>query len=132
MAVIKSKVVLPRSISNFYEEFGYCEEGEFEARRASRLRIRREAAMLIEESPRNLQRLEKEWTVIVKDISRVGISFLSHELLWPAEKVFIRFRGRQIRAKIVRCRQLGPLCWECGADMFFFKNLDETDGEQAS
>ncbi len=126
MACIQSKVVLPSSLSNFYAESGFCDDGEFETRRASRLRIRREARMSIEESPDNFQRLEREWTVLVKDISRVGISFLSHELVWPAEKVFIRFRGRQIRAKVVRCRQLGSQCWECGAEMFYFKNLDDS------
>lgn len=123
---MKSKVMLPSSLGNFFDESGFCDEGEFETRRASRLRIRREAKMLIEESPANLHRLEREWTVLVKDISRVGVSFLAHEMLWPAEKVFIRFRGRQIRATVVRCRQLGTQCWECGADMFYFKNLDDS------
>jgi len=125
MVKTRSKVVLPSSLGNFFAESGFCDEDSFEVRRASRLRIRREASMRIEESPNNLQRIERDWTVLVKDISRVGVSFLSHELLWPDEKIFIRFRGRQIRAKIVRCRQLGPQCWECGADMFYFKNLEE-------
>lgn len=125
MAIIKSKVVLPDSLDHFYNESGYCDDNSFEARRASRLRIRREAAMRIEESPANLQRIDRDWVILVKDISRVGISFLSHEVLWPDEKIFIRFRGRQVRAKMVRCRQLGPQCWECGADMFYFKNLEE-------
>ncbi len=125
MAKAQAKVILPSSLDNFFDETGYCDDESFEARRASRLRIRREASMRIEESPPSLQRIDRDWIVIVKDISRVGISFLSHDLLWPSEKIFIRFRGRQIRAKIVRCRQLGPQCWECGADMFYFKNLEE-------
>ncbi len=125
MAIIKSKVVLPDSLNAFYRESGYCNDESFEVRRASRLRIRREASMRIEESPANLHRIEREWGILVKDISRVGICILSHEVLWPDEKIFIRFRGRQVRAKVVRCRQLGPQCWECGAEMFYFKNLED-------
>lgn len=125
MAVIKSKVILPKSLDNFFEESGYCDKDSFEVRRHSRLRIRREALMRIEESPSTIHRIEKSWGVLVKDISQSGISILSHELLWPGEKIFVQFRDRRIRAKIIRCRQLGPLCWECGADMFFFKHLKE-------
>ncbi|MDZ4849222.1 MAG: PilZ domain-containing protein [Pirellulaceae bacterium] len=119
------KVVLPPLLRSFFEESGYCDTTYFEGRRASRLRIRCQASMCIESGPPSIKRIEKNSLVLIKDISRRGISVLAHEQIWPEESLYIRFQGRQIRAKVVRCRRLGESCWECGAEIFFFKNLEE-------
>jgi len=125
MASSNLKVVLPSSLASFYEESGYCDPSFFEQRRATRLNIRCEAAMCIESSPANVLRTERNSTVLVKDISKRGINVLTHEQLWPEEILYIRFQCRQIRVRVVRCRCLGESCWEVGAKIFFFKNLED-------
>ena len=123
------KVVIPPSLKTFFSESGYCDTTYFEGRRASRLKIRCEAAMCIESSPPSIERVERNSIVLIKDISRRGISILSHEQIWPEENLYIRFQARQVRAKVVRCRRLGDACWECGAEITFFKNLEEEADE---
>ncbi len=123
------KIVMPPSLANFLMEAGYCDTTYFERRHVARLKIRFEAAMCIESSPPSVQRIERNSVVLVKDISRRGISILSHEQIWPEEKLYIRFQARQVRANVVRCRRLGDLCWECGAEISFFKCLEEDAGD---
>ncbi len=78
--------------------------------------------MRIDSSPPSIQRSERAMIVLVKDISRSGISFLAHEQLWPEETIALQFLGRHIRARIVRCRRLDSACWECGAEITHFEN----------
>ncbi len=125
MNVLESKIVLPSSLAAFFTEAGYCESTFFESRKNSRLRIRCKATMAIAESPPSIVRSERQSLVYVKDISTRGIGIVSHLQLFPQEKLLIYFQHREVRATVVRCRRLGELCWECGAQITSFKNLEE-------
>jgi hypothetical protein len=119
------KIVLPPSLENFFQEAGYCESTYYEGRKNSRLRIRCKATLVIEASPPSIERPEQTAIVFVKDISKRGIAILCHQQLWPEEKLLICFQQRQVRASAVRCRRLDECCWECGAEITEFKNLED-------
>ena len=65
--------------------------------------------------------------VYVKDISKRGLGIVSHLQLFPQEKLLICFQHREVRATVVRCSRLSNLCWESGALIESFKNLEEDD-----
>lgn len=127
MNSLDSKIVLPLSLASFFTEPGYCESTYFESRKNARLRIRCKAAMSIEKSPPSIVRAERQLIVYVKDISQRGIGVVSHVQIFPEEHLLICFQRREVHAKVVRCRRLGDLCWECGATIKLFKNLEEED-----
>jgi PilZ domain len=121
------KVVLPPSMSNFFLEPEFVPSSMNDSRRFQRLRIRCRASMIIESSPPGANRSEFKSDVLIQDISRTGIGFLWHEMMHFGEVVFLRFQGRQVRAEVVRCKEIGPRCFECGACMLYFKNLEDAD-----
>jgi PilZ domain len=121
------KVVLPSHMSSFFRPAEYLPSAPNEARQYQRLIVRCRAAMVIESSPAEFDRGEYRTEVLIQDISQSGIAFLWHERMHAGEIVFLRFQGRQIRAEIVRCKELGPRCFDCGAVLLFFKNLEDTD-----
>ncbi len=125
MNVLESKIVLPPSLAAFFAEPSYGESTFFESRKNSRLRIRCKAAMSIEKSPPCLVRSERQLIVYVKDISKRGIGIISHLQLFPQEKLLICFQHREVYAMTVWCRRIGELCWECGALITSFRNLEE-------
>jgi len=125
MNVLESKTILPASLAAFFAEPGYCESTFFESRKNSRLRIRCKAAISIEASPPSIPRSERQFIVYVKDISKRGIGIVSHIQIFPAEELLICFQHREVRATAVRCRRIGDFCWECGAQITSFKNLEE-------
>ncbi len=121
------KVILPPSMSNYFLGAEFIPSSSNDSRRFQRLRIRCRAAIRIESSPKGVERSERDSEVLIQDISQSGIGFLWHEAMHAGEIVFLRFQGRQVRAEIVRCKEIGPRCFECGASMLFFKNLEESD-----
>ncbi len=121
------KVVLPPYLSGFFRPAEYLPTAPNDARRFQRLIVRCRASMVIESSPPEFDRGDYRTEVLIQDISQSGIAFLWHERMHVGEIVFLRFQGRQVRAQIVRCKELGPRCFDCGAVMLFFKNLEDTD-----
>lgn len=119
------KVVLPPLLAAFYSETGYCDPADLERRQTTRLNIRCEAALNIQSTPVGGQRSERNSIVLIKDISKRGINILAHEPIELDGILYIRFQCRQIHAKVVRCRRLGEACWEVGAKMLSFKNLED-------
>ncbi len=125
MNVLEDRIVLPLSLQSFFGEPGYCESTFFESRKHSRLRIRCKASMSIEVSLPCIVRTERHSLVYVKDISRGGLGIITHEQLFPEEKLLVVFQQREVRATVVRCRRIEHLCWECGVLITGFKNLEE-------
>ena len=52
---------------------------------------------------------------VVKDISRTGVGIYFHEQMFPLEQFDLEFQKRLIKCLVVRCRYLGPCCFEVGA-----------------
>ncbi len=92
----------------------------FENRTNNRINVLLEGDMTILDSPAALQEnLElsasrKNSHVVVKDLSRTGIGIYFHEQLFPLEKIQVELQHRRLTAIVVRCRYLGPKCFEIG------------------
>ncbi len=119
------KIKLPPELVGFFEATGYTESTLFESRRNARLRVRAAADLSILKMLPSIPRKELEFGVLVKDVSQRGISFIAHKQLFPEECVTIQFNSRVFELRIVRCRRLNELCYECGAEVQAFRNLEE-------
>lgn len=114
------KVILPAKLQKFYDERGYMAPMPHEERRYARLNVRSHGNIRF-----SLQRHrllfdsiaadEQQGTVLVKDLSRTGIAILYHRQIFPGERFDILILGRAIDATAVRCRRIGPQCYETGA-----------------
>lgn len=118
------KIILPPELKNFFAETGYTESTYFESRRNGRLRIRAVGDITLSKNLPSLPRKENEFLVLIKDVSQRGICLLTHKQLFPHEEFSLSFNARVIDGRIVRCRRVNELCYECGAEIQSFKNLE--------
>ncbi len=93
----------------------------FENRTNNRLNVLLEGNLTVLFTPRALTRdieqcvNRKCFHTVVKDLSRTGIGIYYHEQLFPLEKIQVELQHRRLSAIVVRCRYLGPKCFEIGA-----------------
>ncbi len=93
----------------------------FENRTSNRLNVLLEGNITILSTPTALRdNLELSASrqnshVVVKDLSRTGVGIYYHEQLFPLEKIQVELQHRRLTAIVVRCRYLGPKCFEVGA-----------------
>jgi len=114
------KVVLPEELQRFYAERGYLAAMPHEDRTNARLHVRSQG--YIRFSP-TLETLNcdiiasdtRQGTMLLKDISKSGVAILYHRQIFPYERFEIILYGRVIDATAVRCRRIGPKCYETGA-----------------
>jgi hypothetical protein len=118
------KIELPPQLKNFFEEKGYTDSTLFESRKNGRLRIRAAGELVLSKTLPSLPRKEKEFLVLIKDVSQRGVCLLTHKQLFPEESFILNFNSRIIEARIVRCRRLNQRCFECGAEIKSFRNLE--------
>ncbi|HBE68382.1 MAG TPA: hypothetical protein DDW52_09565 [Planctomycetaceae bacterium] len=118
-ASAKHRVVLPDEMrSTFFDVKGYLPTTAYEARRQARLSVRREAKIEFEDLPSGaIKDLDGEHYALVKDFSRGGISILYHQQLFPEDRFVVFFQSGAVTASAVRCRKLGPSCYEIGAQI---------------
>ncbi len=118
------KVVLPTELAHLMNDACFAEITTHDRRREPRLRLVTKTALDIELTPGNVENTEKFSTALVRDISCHGICILWHRPVEVGSIIFLRFQGRQIRAKVQRCRELGEKCYECGCEMIYFRNFE--------
>jgi hypothetical protein len=114
------KVVLPEELQRFYAERGYLASMPQEERTNARLNVRSQGyirflpsvAILICETTVSDTR---HGTILIKDISKTGIAILYHRQIFPGERFEIFLHSRVLSATSVRCRRIGPKCYETGA-----------------
>ncbi|QDV24891.1 hypothetical protein [Aureliella helgolandensis] len=112
-------VQLPKELEKFFQESGYLSTTAEEERRNARLRVRQVGTMTMELTKRSEVLYSSDdfsaiSSVLIKDLSRSGVGFLYHREVFPGESVQIQLKGRRLKAKTVRCRRLGPKCYEVG------------------
>lgn len=108
-------VQLPAQMSNFFSEVGYMPTALVEKRSAPRMRVRCESIITSLFTPVFVHRANGSTRVLVKDLSRTGLSILAHEQMWPTEMFLIDLHKRKLNARVVRCRKLGDYCYEIGS-----------------
>ncbi len=107
-------IELPDHMADFLLEEGYLEAIYGEQRSNARLRVRCRATRVSDFVPVFVKNRTLQASVLMKDMSRSGIGLLSHEQLWPGETCWIELMQRQLHVQVVRCRKLGPKCFEVG------------------
>lgn len=76
-------------------------------------------------------RREPIWSrIVLQNISRCGAGFLHSEQLFPDEEALVVFpNGSQRIVRVMRCRRLGPKCFEVGCQ--FTTNSDDSNPERS-
>lgn len=120
-----TQVQLPAHMANFFAEAGYAPSHYHENRSNARLRIREEATITTIFAPVFVKRTSHSSQVLVKDLSRTGLSILSPYQMWPSETFSIELHNRKLTARVVRCRKLGDACFESGAVLVTIESTAE-------
>lgn len=127
-------IKLPEELRAFYQESGYLPTTALENRTNARLRIRRDGQIKFTYTPPILKekpefRNVTQGSILIKDLSRIGIGILYHEQIFPEEKFDIHFQGRIIHVCAVRCRRLCDDCYEVGGRIVSLEAIETQDGE---
>lgn len=114
------KVVLPTELQRFYSERGYLVAMPHEDRAQARLNVRSQGFIRFFPTISILTcdiiaSDTRQGTVLIKDLSKTGIAILYHRQIFPCEQFEILLHGRAIDATALRCRRIGPSCYETGA-----------------
>lgn len=126
------RVILPEELQRFYAERGYLAAMPHEDRAHARLNVRSQGFIcFLPASPIPhcdiIAGDTCQGTVLVKDISKTGIAILYHRQIFPCEKLAIFLHGRATEATAVRCRRIGPQCYETGATIDSIATMEEYD-----
>lgn len=126
------KVILPEELQRFYAERGYLSTMPHEERTNARLNVRSQGYIRFSPTFANLScdvitSDTCQGTMLVKDISRTGIALLYHRQIFPCERFEVFIHRRIISATAVRCRRIGPKCYETGAIIDAIAFDDEND-----
>jgi len=106
-----AKVVLPESIATAFFEAHGPERLFYDNRRCyHRFHMRGKAV---------LKRGRSLLDAYTKDISRLGVGFLSPVPLLPRERVKLRIAAAELSVEVMRCRRIDARCFECGAKFVF-------------
>lgn len=109
-------VRLPPQWEDFFEKTGWVPAILPDRRRFPRVYLRTQALLVYRQTFPALPRPAIAYTVYTKDISRGGIGFLHGEQLFPSEQmILILPDGKARLIQVVRCRRIGPNCFEIGA-----------------
>lgn len=92
-------------------------DGNDERRRYPRWVCRAPAAMRLQQSIPSIPRSEAWVRILLRNVSRCGTGFVHSKQLFPEEECLLLFpNGIQRRLKVMRCRRLGPKCFEVGGE----------------
>ncbi|MGN6137036.1 MAG: hypothetical protein ACTHOU_21340 [Aureliella sp.] len=111
-------VRLPPEMAGFFREAGYAPTTHSEKRCNARVRVRCESVITSLFLPPFVRRGQTAARVLVKDLSRTGISILAHQQMWPTETFALELHRRRLSARVVRCRKIADYCYEVGAVIF--------------
>lgn len=86
----------------------------FDQRQAPRVNFRRRGAMQVSQPLPTCSRTDAHGGILVWDVSRRGLRFLFDEQLFPGEQLRIWLPETELKGEVIRCRRLGPRCYEIG------------------
>ena len=114
---LSCELELPTDWEDRQRASGYLVGDHQDRRRYPRKACHIHAAMRVRKTLPTVRR-EVAWTrILLLNISRCGAGFLHSEQLFPDEEAVIVFpNGSQRIIKVMRCRRLGPKCFEVGSE----------------
>ncbi len=116
LGACRCTVRLPKEWFDFFEKSGPVPAEFGDKRRFPRVHLRAHAALHYRQTFPSLPRPDHWYKVYTKDISRCGMAFLHGEQLFPRERMTVLLPdGSSQPLEVVRCRRVGPRCYEIGA-----------------
>lgn len=114
---LKFAVELPTTPDEYFSTSGATSSVHDEQRRYMRSHLRVTAGLQYRRSLPSLSRDAAWYKVVMRDISRGGISFLHSEQLFPTEQLMLVMPDCKPRCiEVTRCRRINDTCYEVGAN----------------
>lgn len=109
-------VQLSRVLVEELNRTGASSTTENDRRRFVRFYCRVRGVLYYRQTLPAVEREERPFLVLVKNISRSGVGLLHEQQLFPHERFTLWMEGAQPREiEVARCRRLQPRCFEVGA-----------------
>jgi len=108
---------LPTEPQEYFSVTGAVASIPEDQRRYIRTNLRVTAALQYRRSLPALVRPDDWHKVVMRDISRSGVSFLHSEQVFPTEQLMLVMPDCKPRCiEVMRCRQINEACYEVGAN----------------
>lgn len=108
-------IQLPSRLADFFSVRGDSQSAVYEERKHIRIRARAKCAGFFESTLSSLPRDSIGIPVYTADFSRGGCGFLSAIQIFPTERLRLILPTFWLQIEAVRCRKLGPKCYEVGS-----------------
>lgn len=110
------EVQIPRTKLEELSKIGPTSPTLADERRRVRFRKLKRAIICCDRTLPSIERTRQLSLGLMLNISKEGIGMLYHLQLYPQERFVMRIVGYDLlRLTVVRCRKLGPKCYEIGA-----------------
>ncbi len=117
MGPLKFELQLPERPEEYFAATGNIPSIPDDQRRYGRTNIRIAAALQYRRSIPSLMRKSEWHKIVMRDISRSGVSFLHSEQVYPTEQLMLIMPdGKPRSIEVMRCRRLSNQCYEVGAN----------------
>ena len=108
-------IQLPARLADFFSVRGDSQSTEHEERKHLRIRARAKCIGYFESRLVGLGRDSNGIPIYTADFSRGGCGFISAIQIFPKEKLRLILPTFWLQVEAVRCRKLGPNCYEVGS-----------------
>jgi len=108
-------IALPASLEDFFYVRGDSQSTVHEERQHIRIRARARCVGYFESTLPSLRRSSSGMPIYTADFSRGGCGFLSAIQILPTERIRLILPTFWLQVEAVRCRKLGPNCYEVGS-----------------
>jgi len=115
--MLPCRVVLPSEWKDFFTRRGPLTSLGDEYRRFVRQHFPSRALLELATSIVAIPRASAQHVVLMKDISRQGVSFLHAAQLFPGERVELTLPTGRLLYTVVRCLRHNHRCYEIGAEI---------------
>ncbi|MCE3019043.1 MAG: hypothetical protein ACK56W_16625 [Pirellula sp.] len=118
---LKMKIQLTPDLTKSLEQRGTTEPNLFEARGSARFRCNATATAKLMASKMHIPNQDEDSLVIVKDLSRSGVGFISHQQWFPSQVIELTLATGKIHGRVARARRIAASCYEIGIEIAKFE-----------
>jgi hypothetical protein len=110
-------IQLPARLADFFSVRGDSQSIVHEERKHLRIRARAKCVGYFESTMLSMQRDTVGIPIYTADFSRGGCGFISAIQIFPTERLRLILPTFWLQVEAVRCRKLGPKCYEIGSEL---------------
>lgn len=115
LASTDCSIQLPARMADFFSVRGDSHSTAYEERKHLRIRARAKSIGYFESTIPGMKRDALGIPIFTADFSRGGCGFLSAIQIFPSERLRLILPTFWLQIESVRCRKLGPNCYEVGS-----------------